>query len=708
MGADLLADKKMPNHVLIKRTFKYVKSELRAIILSFLLIVINVFFTVVSPRIVGYFTDHITSNHLVLSTIFLIAGVTLAIAILSQVIMFIESMMLTKAGQRIIYKLRMEVFSHIESMSQNQFNDMAVGSLVTRVCNYTSQLSQFFTNVLVRVLKNILTVAIIFVWMVILSWQLGLVLVGITLAVFAISFFFSKFVRKVFSKERQQTSELNTYLNESLYGMKIIQIFNQENRFAKKFYDKNNAFFKTRFTITIAFSIYRPLISFIYICSVALVLYFGARLNLTAGTIVSFYMFLSYYFSPIQELADELNQITRAITAIERLFNLLDIIPEVLDKDETRFIRVHLEAEKECKVADISFVEENVKHSFINQEICDINGKPISKDLLITPQGLDLDIDLVTSHLFGRLNINSINSDIKVVKINELFQNENGLEVGKEIEIQAGYEGLKEDNDTIICSFNAPKCSLEISEFKGKIEFRNIWFSYVEGTWVLKDVSFLINPKETAAFVGATGSGKTTILGLIVRNFEAQKGQILIDDIDIRHIKLYSLRKAIGQMLQDVFLFSGTIKENITLFDEDFTDEEIKAAIDYVNATSFVNSLSQGIETKVLEKGEGFSTGQRQLLSFARTVVHKPQIMILDEATANIDTETEVVIQKSLENIKNIGTMLIVAHRLSTIQHSDKIFVLSKGKIIEYGNHQELLKKRGYYYNLYKLQFEEA
>ena len=161
-------------------------------------------------------------------------------------------------------------------------------------------------------------------------------------------------------------------------------------------------------------------------------------------------------------------------------------------------------------------------------------------------------------------------------------------------------------------------------------------------------------------------------------------------------------------MLQDVFLFSGTIKDNITLFDDSFTDDEIKAAIEYVNAANFVNSLSEGVQTRVLEKGEGFSTGQRQLLSFARTVVHKPQIMILDEATANIDTETEVVIQKSLENIKNIGTMLVVAHRLSTIQHSDKIFVLSKGKIIEEGNHQELLKKRGYYYNLYKLQFEEA
>ena len=581
---DILVDKKIPAGKLFSRTLKYVSSEKKAIIISLLLIVINVFFSVVSPRIVGYFTDEITSDNPALKIVIAIAIATLVISIITQGIMFLESMILTKAGQRIIYKLRMEVFTHIESMSQNQFNDMPVGSLVTRVCNYTSQLSQFFTNVLVRVIKNILTVIIIFGWMIALSWQLGLILSAITVAVFVISFFFSKFVRKTFAKERKQTSELNTYLNECLYGMKIIQIFNQENRFAKKFFQKNNDFFKTRFTITIAFSIYRPLISFIYIISVALVIYFGVRLNLTAGTIVSFYLFLQYYFSPIQELADELNQITRATTAIERLFNLLDILPEVVDEED----------------------------------------------------------------------------------------------------------------------------AVEIDQFKGKIEFKNVYFAYEKENWVLKDVSFVIEPRETAAFVGATGSGKTTILGLIVRNFEAQKGQILIDDIDIKKIKLSSLRKAIGQMLQDVFLFSGTIRDNITLFDDDFSEEDVMAAIDYVNATSFVKSLPEGTQTKVLEKGEGFSTGQRQLLSFARTVVHKPQIMILDEATANIDTETEVVIQKSLEAIKNIGTMLVVAHRLSTIQHSDKIFVLSKGKIIESGNHQELLRKRGYYYNLYKLQFEEA
>ena len=209
------------------------------------------------------------------------------------------------------------------------------------------------------------------------------------------------------------------------------------------------------------------------------------------------------------------------------------------------------------------------------------------------------------------------------------------------------------------------------------------------------------------ALVGSTGSGKTTILSLLVRNYEIQKGQILLDGIDIRKIKISSLRKHFGQMLQDVFIFSGTIKSNIVLRDENISDEEVIKACNYVNAMQFINKFDKGIYEEVRERGNNFSIGQRQLISFARTIVHKPEIMILDEATANIDTETEVLIQDSLEKMMNIGTMIIVAHRLSTIQHANNIIVLSHGKIIEQGNHQELLKLKGRYYQLYKLQFSK-
>lgn len=248
--------------------------------------------------------------------------------------------------------------------------------------------------------------------------------------------------------------------------------------------------------------------------------------------------------------------------------------------------------------------------------------------------------------------------------------------------------------------------AIELDSVRGEIEFKDVWFSYVPGEWVLKGVSFKINPNDTVAFVGSTGSGKTTILSLICRNYEFQKGEILIDGVDIRKIKTSSLRSHFGQMLQDVFLFSGTIRSNILLRKEGVSDEEILEACRYVNADKFIDKLENGLDEEVRERGNNFSAGQRQLLSFARTIVHKPEVMILDEATANIDTETEVLIQNSLEKLMKIGTMLIVAHRLSTIQHADNIIVLSHGVIIEQGNHQELLAKRGRYYDLYTLQYE--
>ena len=249
--------------------------------------------------------------------------------------------------------------------------------------------------------------------------------------------------------------------------------------------------------------------------------------------------------------------------------------------------------------------------------------------------------------------------------------------------------------------------AIELEHVEGNIEFKNVWFAYEGEEWVLKDISFKIKARDTVAFVGSTGSGKTTILGLICRNYDIQKGQILIDGIDIKKIKISSLRRHFGQMLQDVFLFSGTIRSNIVLREDSFTDEEINAACKYVNANHFIDRLANGLDEEVRERGNNFSAGQRQLLSFARTIIHKPSVMILDEATANIDTETELLIQDSLEKMMNIGTMLIVAHRLSTIQHADNIIVLSHGEIIEQGNHFELLAKRGRYYDLYMLQYQK-
>ena len=588
----LKGDHKMSVREILSRTMQYVKPELLSFILALVLLAINVALDITLPILTGKITDSLEGFETLFGnsqlsydnyrTVLILSIVYFVIALVNMAFIYIESMLLQKAGQRIIYRLRMDVFTHIQNMSQNQFNEMPVGSLVTRVCNYTQSMSDLFTNVIVNVIKNVLYVVTVYAVMFFYSWKLSLIMAVPVVIVAISSFIFSRIVHKIFTKERKTISDMNTYLNENLSGMKITQIFNQQCYKDSEFIEKNDNVRKARFQVILCFGIYRPFITLIYISSVAVNFYFGWIFAMSAGDIVAYYQLISRFFNPIQNLADQLNNLQKAFTASERLFNLMDVKPDVLDSED----------------------------------------------------------------------------------------------------------------------------AIEIDHFEGKIEFKNVWFAYEDEDWILRDVSFTILPKQTVAFVGATGAGKTTILSLIVRNYEIQKGQILIDDIDITHIKIESLRAKIGQMLQDVFLFSGSIRDNITLHDTKYHDDEIMRVCEYVNADSFIKKLPKGLDEEVIERGENFSQGQRQLLSFARTVLADPQILILDEATANIDTETEVLIQESLEKIKNIGTMLVVAHRLSTIQHADQIMVLQKGEILEHGNHQELLAKHGYYYKLYKLQFE--
>ena len=407
--------------------------------------------------------------------------------------MYFESKILQNCGQRIVYRLRNEIFQHIENMSLNQFTEMPVGSLVTRVTSYTASMSDLFTGVFVRILRDITTVVSVYVVMCYISPSLSLALLGIILIVFAISFFFSRYISNVFRKERAALSDLNTFLSENISGMKLTQIFNQEKRKEEEFLVKNNEMYKQTTRVVRGFGVFRPLIQTIYNLSIALSFALGVSFGLTAGEIVAFYMFLSRFFNPIQDLADQLNSLQKAFTASERIFNLLDVKPDVLDNED----------------------------------------------------------------------------------------------------------------------------AIEIDKFEGRIEFKNVWFAYTKEDWILKDVSFVIEPKTTCAFVGATGAGKTTILQLIVRNYEVQKGEILIDGININKIKISSLRKAIGQMLQDVFLFSGSIASNITLHDDRFSEEDIYEACKYVNADSFIDKLPHGIHEEIIEKGENLSQGQRQLLSFA-------------------------------------------------------------------------------------------
>ena len=467
-----------------------------------------------------------------------------------------------------------------------------MGKLVTRVTNDPNAISYLFTNILVTLAKNILVIFGVLAAMLLLNYTLTLMILCFIPVLLLFTIVFRKFSRTVHRSVTDATTDINTFLSENLSGMKITQVFNQEDNKMEAFRQRSNRLRNAKLGRMAVFGVFRPMVQMLNTSAVLCLLYLGGKgyiqniaflgQTITASVLVSFYMYISKLFNPIQQLAEQFDMLQKSFASAEKIFTIMDMVPEVVDEAD----------------------------------------------------------------------------------------------------------------------------ATELESIRGEIEFRDVWFAYEPDQWVLKGVSFHVKPGQTVAFVGATGSGKTTILSLICRNYDIQKGQILIDGIDIKKIKISSLRRHFGQMLQDVFLFAGTVRSNIALGLE-VTDAEITAACRYVNADSFIAKLDKGLDDQVRERGNNFSAGQRQLLSFARTVLHKPGVMILDEATANIDTETELLIQDSLEKMKNIGTMLIVAHRLSTIQHSDNIILLSHGQIMEQGDHQSLLSRKGMYHKLYTLQYEK-
>jgi len=584
---DEVINRDMKDTEIIKRLLTYVKPFLKPVIISFFLVVMIVILDLLGPYFIALVLDSLKLNDIPKLRILLIVIAYLASLGLLAFLTFKQRIMLQVTGQKIIYNIRRDVFNHMETLSVAQFNAVPIGKLVTRVTTDIDRLNMLYTDVVVNVFKDILMVFGVFVFMAFLSPRLTLWLLGLVPVIFIASYIFRRFARKAYRKVRMNVSIINAFLSEHLSGMKLIQIFNKEERKYQEFRDKNNVLKRAYYQEILTFSLYRPFMYMLYILGLILVLWQGTSLvidgYITAGVLFAFTQYVRRFFQPIQNLAAQLNTLQSAFTSGERIFEIMDTEPEVQDKEE----------------------------------------------------------------------------------------------------------------------------AIDLDKVKGKIEFKNVWFAYNEGEWVLKDVSFVVQPNNTMALVGATGSGKTTIISLIVRNYDIQKGQILIDDVDIKKIKMASLREKIGQMLQDVFLFSGTIESNIRLRDENITDREVLSASKYVNADYFIQKLPDKYDEIVRERGNNFSSGQRQLLSFARTIVHDPKIMILDEATANIDTETEMLIQESLKKIMNIGTMIIVAHRLSTIQHADNIIVMQKGEIIEQGNHQELLKAKGHYYQLYRLQYDK-
>ena len=585
-------DRHMKDGEIVRRLLVYARPYRGQFLFVGCIMLVGIAYDILSPTIVGKVTDLIKDDF-ELSELYRLVAVYAGILIVSMVCVYVQAIVLQRVGQKIISGMREDLFTHIESLSHEQMNATPVGKLVTRVTNDTNAISLMFTSLLVNLVKNLFVIVGVLAAMIALNFELTLMVLCFVPFIVLFTMIFRKFARRAYRRVKDRTTDINTYLSENLSGIKITQIFNREDEKLRDFTEKSLGLGKAKRDQILVFGIFRPLVYMLYISSVLCLFYLGGKgyldgasflgQTLKASTIVSFYMYINKFFTPIQNLAEQFNWLQSAFASAEKVFTIMDIEPKLQDAPD----------------------------------------------------------------------------------------------------------------------------AMELDTVRGEIEFRDVWFSYIPGEWVLKGVSFHVKPKDTVAFVGATGSGKTTILSLICRNFEFQKGEILIDGIDIRRIKTASLRRHFGQMLQDVFLFSGTIRSNLLLGLEGVDDGEVMAACRYVNADHFIDRLEKGLDEPVRERGNNFSAGQRQLLSFARTILHKPEVMILDEATANIDTETEVLIQDSLEKMMNIGTMLIVAHRLSTIQHADNILVLSKGEIVEQGNHRELLEKRGKYYQLYTLQFEK-
>ena len=498
-----------------------------------------------------------------------------------------HQLVLTSLGQRIMHKLRTELFAHIQRLNMKFFDNNASGSILTRVSSDVESLNSLYSSILVDLVKEVMMLVTLLVTMFSLSWQLTLVALGALPFITVLTIFFRTIAKKNFVRVKAQLSRLNGFMSENIIGMKVVQIFHREKEKRAEFKDINDGYYKLGVTEAVLNSLGNTLIpNLAHMLALLMMAFFATELlngTILVGVMYSFITYTKQLYQPIAAIAQQYTSIASAIVSADRIFDITD---------KTEF----------------------------------------------------------------------------------------------DEDMESGFRG---------------------DRIRGEIEFRNVWFAYIDENWVLKDVSFRIGPGERAAFVGATGSGKTTVISLIARFYEIQKGQILLDGRDIREYNLEYLRQQIAVVMQDVFLFSGDIAYNIRLNRTDITDEDIRRAAITANADTFISRLPDGYHHPVGERGMSFSSGQRQLIAFARAVAFNPAVLVLDEATANIDVETEAAITDALGKISSGRTSIYIAHRLSTIVDSDRIFVLHRGELRESGTHEELLEKGGIYARLYSLSLQK-
>ncbi len=565
------------------KLFEYMKPHLGSMVFCLVLVLALTCFDLYRPILIGDAIDLFEQDgeysNLVHTAV--IYAIVLTLGVAANVA---QTWILQKTGQKIILKMRQDLYEHIQSLSLRYFDLTPVGKIVTRVTNDVEAMNEMFSGILVNLFRNIVKIIGYAVVMLVLDFKLALLSFVLLPVAAVLTVVFRKLAREAYRLTRTRLTDINTFLSEHISGMKVIQIFGREKRKFEEFDEKNRKLYKAYYKEMMVFAIFRPATYVLRILSLMIVLYIGSTEVLgaviTVGTLYIFAQYIQSFFEPIETLAEQFSTLQSSLASAEKIFTVMAEEPLV-----------------------------------------------------------------------------------------------------------------QEDENPVI-----------LPEIKGRIEFDHVWFAYDGENYVLRDVSFVIEPGEKVAFVGATGAGKTSILNLIGRYYDIQKGSITIDGVDIRRLSKKQLREAIGQMQQDVFVFEGDIEYNIRLHDEDITHEQVKEAAEYVNASHFIEKLPGGYHEPVMERGATFSAGERQLLSFARTLAHNPSILVMDEATANIDTETEILIQEALEKLMKGRTTIMVAHRLSTIQHADCIMVMHKGKIQERGTHQELLAQDGIYKKLYELQ----
>ncbi len=571
------------------RLMSYFKPYLLLVLLSIILALLVNGAILIKPYIIKHvIDDYIVQGDYNYQGILLMGIFYLSAVLLGSGFSYLQTCMLTYAGQKIMYNIRNQIFEHIQGMSMAFFDKNSSGRILTRVTNDIEALNELFSGVLVDIFKNLIMIAGIISVMFALDVEMALVSISCIPVIMGVMIIYRMAARKNFIRMKGMLARINGFLAENISGMKLVQVFHREKEKHEELKNLDSEYFKCSLREVILNSFSRPLVDIINnMTTAAIILFSMGKLldgSLEIGVLFAFITYIKQFFEPISDLSEKYTTIQSAVISSERVFEIID-------------------------TAD---VQEDME---------------------------------------GGIPANRLN---------------------------------------------------------GEIEFKNVWFAYDAQEWVLRDVSFKIEPGQAAAFVGTTGSGKSTIISLMARFYDIQKGQILIDGIDIREYRLKDLRRQISVVLQDVFLFAGDIKSNIRLNNKKISDHDIEYAAQYVKADGFIETLPNRYDEEVKERGCTFSAGQRQLISFARAVAFDPSILVLDEATANIDTETEISIQEAMTRISSGRTSIIIAHRLSTIRNADRIMVIHKGRLRESGGHNELMQLGGLYSRMFRIQAEKS